>query len=141
MRESSVFRVGHREKYKKSTIRNTLQNLLLPDITWLYLAFFGIAVAEANNLEEDQNVTIFKILFEITSAYGTVGLSLGNASNSMHFCSLWTRTSKVMLTGVMLLGRHRGLPESIDHAVKLPELEQHIPEVIDEDVALVSESE
>lgn len=78
-------------------------------------------------------------VFELVSAYGTVGLSLGiptvsllhtwtlgypdsfsqaNYSLSGAFRSL----SKLIICLVMLRGRHRGLPVAIDRAVMLPEL-------------------
>jgi Trk-type K+ transport system membrane component len=35
---------------------------------------------------------------------------------------LWHNGAKVVLCIAMILGRHRGLPESIDRAVQLPNL-------------------
>lgn len=67
-----------------------------------------------------QDISIFAILFEIVSAYGTVGLSLGyptiNASLSAEFKVL----SKLVIIAMMLRGRHRGLPYALDRAILLP---------------------
>lgn len=34
---------------------------------------------------------------------------------------VWKDLAKLVICYVMLMGRHRGLPENIDHAVRLPE--------------------
>ncbi len=69
---------------------------------------------------------IFKSLFEVVSAYGTVGLSLGTGYSEwpLAFSSLWHNGAKIVLCIAMILGRHRGLPESVDRAVQLPNLMQ-----------------
>ncbi|CAD7929647.1 unnamed protein product [Amoebophrya sp. A120] len=64
----------------------------------------------------------FKVLYEIVSAYGTVGLSLGggspeNLARGCSFAGSWTVEGKMLLCLVMLLGKMRGLPESIDPSV------------------------
>lgn len=63
----------------------------------------------------------FNIIFEIISAYGCVGISVGIPWNAYSFCGTWHLTSKLVLCAVMLRGRHRGLPVSIDRAVLLPD--------------------
>ncbi|KAG8745159.1 low affinity potassium transporter [Ceratobasidium sp. 414] len=73
---------------------------------------------------------IFTIIFELTSAYGTVGLSLGiptenviGVTNRMlcyqanySFSGALKPLSKLVICVVMLRGRHRGLPHAIDRA-------------------------
>lgn len=78
-------------------------------------------------------------VFEVVSAYGTVGLSLGipTVGSSIygfglfpirHFQQNYSLSgafhplSKLIICAVMLRGRHRGLPVAIDRAVMLPEL-------------------
>jgi hypothetical protein len=77
---------------------------------------------------------VFNIIFELVSAYGTVGLSLGSPiANysyvplvlSQHgadtrFVGTWSTLSKLVCVAVMIRGRHRGLPVAIDRAVMLP---------------------
>jgi hypothetical protein len=46
-----------------------------------------------------------------------VGLSLGHPGGYTSFSTVLTPVSKFVISIVMLLGRHRGLPLSIDHAV------------------------
>lgn len=64
--------------------------------------------------------TIWAIMFEVFSAYGTVGLSLGVPTDNYSFSGVWHTLSKLILVCVMIRGRHRGLPYAIDRAVLLP---------------------
>ncbi len=76
-------------------------------------------------------------MFELVSAYGTVGLSLGipDVSYTLFACiriltSYFQQNysfvgamhplSKLVVCVVMLRGRHRGLPVAIDRAIMLP---------------------
>jgi len=61
--------------------------------------------------------TTFKVLFELVSAYGTVGLSLGYRDAAASFSGALSRPSQLLLVSVMLLGRLRGLPDAIDPTV------------------------
>jgi len=105
--------------------------------------------------EKSDWFTIFKIIFECTSAYSTIGLSLGTPNNNYSFCGEFGSASKLVVSlsfsatffrlapllwglflrccsrgifwpgaddqmiGVMLRGRHRGLPVAIDRYVAL----------------------
>ncbi|KAL1798256.1 hypothetical protein ACET3X_002293 [Alternaria dauci] len=102
-------------------IASHLQKQLSYDIWFQFFVFFLICIIERGHINKaDPGFNIFSILFEVTSAYGTVGLSLGvpgkNYSLSGDFASL----SKVVLMAAMLRGRHRGLPLAIDRSILLP---------------------
>jgi hypothetical protein len=70
----------------------------------------------------------------VRSAYGNVGMSMGYScavtkeENVSHSCKdvpyslsgKWSANSKILLIAVMLVGRHRGLPDNIDSAIILP---------------------
>ena len=60
------------------------------------------------------------IIFEVVSAYGTVGISVGLPTQAYSFSGAWHGASKLVLCLVMLRGRHRGLPVALDRAVRLP---------------------
>ncbi|KAF8996294.1 cation transporter, partial [Hymenopellis radicata] len=60
------------------------------------------------------------LVFELVSAYGTVGLSLGLPYASYSFSGDFRTLSKLIVVLVMLRGRHRGLPVAIDRAVMFP---------------------
>ncbi|KAI0250923.1 cation transport protein-domain-containing protein [Lactifluus subvellereus] len=96
------------------------------DMWWLGLALFLLCIIERDQLENTGNATwfnIFNIVFELVSAYGGVGLSLGiphNAQANYSFSGTFRPLSKLIVCLVMLRGRHRGLPVAIDRAVLLP---------------------
>uniref|UniRef100_A0A8H7Y882 Potassium transport protein n=1 Tax=Psilocybe cubensis TaxID=181762 RepID=A0A8H7Y882_PSICU len=59
-------------------------------------------------------------VFELVSAYGTVGLSLGIPDQNYSFVGAMHTLSKLIICIVMIRGRHRGLPVAIDRAIMLP---------------------
>jgi len=99
------------------------------DMWWLSLALFFICIIERDKLVNPENAgwfNIFNILFEIVSAYGTVGLSTGVPYANYSLSGAFRPLSKLIICVVMLRGRHRGLPVAIDRAVLLPsEYEEH----------------
>ncbi|KAH9855968.1 cation transport protein-domain-containing protein [Lenzites betulinus] len=93
------------------------------DMWWLGVALFLVCIIERDGLEDESTdnwFTIFTIVFELVSAYGTVGLSLGVPYASFSFSGSLRPLSKLIVCAVMLRGRHRGLPVAIDRAVMLP---------------------
>ncbi|KAF8891820.1 cation transport protein-domain-containing protein [Infundibulicybe gibba] len=93
------------------------------DMWWLALALVLVCILERGNITNEQNLswfTIFNILFELVSAYGTVGLSLGIPTQNYSFSGAFRPLSKLIICLVMIRGRHRGLPVAIDRAVMLP---------------------
>ncbi|KAH9060174.1 TrkH-domain-containing protein [Lactarius vividus] len=93
------------------------------DMWWLAFALFLICVAERAQLRNPENAswfTTFAVFFEIVSAYGTVGLSLGIPSKNFSLSGAMSRLSKLIICAVMLRGRHRGLPVALDRAIVFP---------------------
>ncbi|KAJ7662917.1 cation transport protein-domain-containing protein [Mycena rosella] len=84
------------------------------DIWWLVWGVFLVAVIERHNLldEEKKWFDLFRVVFELVSAFGGIGLSLGFPSDnfSVSYC----------LTACRVRGRHRGLPVGVERAVTLP---------------------
>lgn len=96
------------------------------DMWWLALALFLVCIIERPGLTDPANgswFNIFAIIFEVVSAYGTVGLSLGLPMANYSLCGVFHPLSKLIICLVMLRGRHRGLPVAIDRAVMLPEFQ------------------
>ncbi|WFD00227.1 hypothetical protein MYAM1_002975 [Malassezia yamatoensis] len=94
------------------------------DIWWLAIAFWIVLIAEQGKVEDSTsypNMTNFTIMFEIISAYGTVGLSCGAWKNSTSLSSDFSTFSKLITIAVMIRGRHRGLPVAVDRAIMLPD--------------------
>ncbi|KAF9243244.1 cation transport protein-domain-containing protein [Melanogaster broomeanus] len=93
------------------------------DMWWLALALFLVCIIEKDSLTNTEIqgwFNIFTILFELISAYGSVGLSLGIPNQNYSFSAAWRPLSKLIICLVMIRGRHRGLPVAIDRAVMLP---------------------
>ena len=102
-------------------VHQQLRSQLSHDIWWIALAVLFISIAESPNFNRDPvSYSTFNIIFEVVSAYGCVGVSVGIPGRNSSFCSGWHTISKLILAAVALRGRHRGLPVAIDQAVMLP---------------------
>ncbi|OAA76971.1 Cation transporter [Akanthomyces lecanii RCEF 1005] len=102
-------------------IHQQLHGQLAHDIWLLVLAVLVIVIIESNHFNADPvNFSVFNIIFEVVSAYGTVGISVGTPTAAYSFAGTWYAGSKLVLCLVMLRGRHRGLPTALDHAIRLP---------------------
>lgn len=102
-------------------IGSHLQKQLAYDIWFQFFSFFLICVIERGHiLREDPGFNVFSILFEVTSAYGTVGLSIGIPGKDYSLCGSFASLSKIVMLFVMIRGRHRGLPLAIDRSILLP---------------------
>ena len=98
-----------------------ISNILVYDLWYILTAFFLICVIERNALVSGQSgYSIFSILFEVASAYGLVGLSLGVPYDNYSFCGTFHKLSKLIFVCLMLRGRHRVLPLATDRAVLSP---------------------
>lgn len=102
-------------------LRTQLRGQLGHDLWWIAFAVFLITIIETRKVNRDPVVfSIFNVIFEVVSAYGCVGISVGVPWNAYSFCGAWDTGSKLILCAVMLRGRHRGLPVAIDRAILLP---------------------
>lgn len=109
------------EKNPKSFIGAHLRNQLSFDLWFIVLGLFIICLAEGGKLSDnDVNFSVFSVLFEIISAYGTVGLSLGYPHINESFSYEFNTISKLVIIAMMIRGRHRGLPYSLDRAIMFP---------------------
>jgi Trk-type K+ transport system membrane component len=106
----------------RSYISSHLRRQLSFDLWYVFLGLFFICVIEGSRIEDtgQPNFSIFSILFEIISAYGTVGLSLGYPGTNASFSAQFKPLSKLIIIAMMLRGRHRGLPYALDRAILLP---------------------
>lgn len=104
-----------------SFISQQIHGQLAHDIWWLVVAVLVITTIETSNFMADPvTFSVFNIIFEVVSAYGTVGISVGIPTAAYSFSGAWHTASKLILCLVMLRGRHRGLPVALDQAVRLP---------------------
>ncbi|CAD0106516.1 unnamed protein product [Aureobasidium uvarum] len=120
---------------KSYFLQQQLRAQLAHDAWWIVFAVFLIMIIEGGQFERDPNTfSVFNVIFEVVSGYGTVGISVGVPDNAYSFCGSWHKLSKLILCAVMLRGRHRGLPIAIDRAVLLPDERQDLAE--EEDAAI-----
>lgn len=107
---------------EKSYVGQHLRRQLSFDLWYVFLGLFIIAIVEGDRLQNtnDWAFTMFSVLFEIVSAYGTVGLSLGYPGFNTSFSGQFRVLSKLVIIAMMLRGRHRGLPYALDRAILLP---------------------
>lgn len=105
------------------------------DLWYIFLGLFLIALAEGRRLRSmnDYAFSMFSCLFEIVSAYCTVGLSLGYPNVNASFASEFNTISKLVIIAMQIRGRHRGLPYELDRAILLPS--EHLHKGEDEDAA------
>ncbi|KAJ5779970.1 hypothetical protein N7457_005130 [Penicillium paradoxum] len=114
-------RPGPSETSRGYFVHQQLRSQLSHDLWWIALAVFFIAIAESDHYESQPVAfSTFNIIFEVVSAYGCVGVSLGFPGKNYSFCGAWHTISKLILAAVCLRGRHRGLPVAIDKAIMLP---------------------
>ncbi|KAF2188061.1 potassium transport protein 1 [Zopfia rhizophila CBS 207.26] len=106
----------------KTYLINHMRNQLSFDLWYIFLGVFCICVAESKRIMnmEDYAFSVFSIFFEVVSAYGNVGLSLGYPTNLTSLCGHFTTFSKLVICAMMIRGRHRGLPYALDRAITLP---------------------
>lgn len=93
------------------------------DLGWLAFFVWLLCIVEKPQLEKAENQSWFTVLsciFELTSAYGTVGLSMGTPTDNFSLSGRFNVLGKLIVIAVMLRGRHRGLPAAIDRAILLP---------------------
>ena len=121
------------EDKEPSYIGAHLRNQLSFDLWYIFLGLFIIAIAEGKHLENTNEYafTLFSVLFEIVSAYGTVGLSLGYPNVDTSFSGQFTVISKLVIIAMQIRGRHRGLPYELDRAILLPSEQIHKKEDVD----------
>lgn len=116
-------------------VHQQLRSQLSHDIWWIALAVLFIAIAESDHYQNDPVAfSTFNIIFEVVSAYGCVGVSVGFPDKNSSFCGAWHPISKLILAAVTLRGRHRGLPVAIDQAIMLPS--ENLAYAEEEDAAL-----
>ena len=109
------------ESPNQSYVGAHLRRQLSFDLWYVFLGLFIIAIVEGTRLQSgDPNFSLFAVLFEIVSAYGTVGLSLGYPTIDASLSTEFHVISKLVIVAMMLRGRHRGLPYALDKAILLP---------------------
>lgn len=110
------------EKSSTSYVVAHIRNQLTFDLWYIFLGTFLVSIVEAERIMDlnEPSFSLFPVLFEVTSAYGNVGLSLGGPSGSVSMSGHYQPLSKFIICAMMIRGRHRGLPYAVDRAINLP---------------------
>lgn len=107
------------------------RTVFLSQLTWLYIFVVVIAFFEIGPKKPE--MTLLSIVFEIVSAYGTVGYSFGLAGKTLALSGNMHPISKICVMITMMMGRNRGLPlhvypkdmrEGVQQEVVMANLEQ-----------------
>ncbi|CAF0793060.1 unnamed protein product [Adineta steineri] len=92
----------------------SLFSLLISTRTWLFLFIFLICAFDSYHMAPvDPKITVFRVIFEVISAFGGCGLSMGHPDVTSSFATVLTVPSKIILILTMCMGRHRGLLDSM----------------------------
>ncbi|RAQ54524.1 hypothetical protein AFGD_003891 [Aspergillus flavus] len=110
------------ERTGRSYIMTHIRNQLTFDLWYIFLGIFCICIAEADKISDTSipAFAVFPVLFEVVSAYGNVGLSLGYPTVNTSLSGQFTTFSKLVICAMMIRGRHRMLPYELDRAILLP---------------------
>lgn len=110
---------GPAEASALSYVGTHLRRQLSFDLWYVFVGFFLLSISEGSKVQAGR-FNLFDILFEVVSAYGTVGLSMGVPGVDASLCSQFSVVGKLIICAMQIRGRHRGLPYGLDRAVLLP---------------------
>jgi Trk-type K+ transport system membrane component len=120
-RETDFHNSGSISRTRMYFVLQQVQRQLGHDMWFVIVCMIIIVWIETDSYERDPlTYSTFSIIFEVVSAYGCVGLSIGLPDKAYSFCGAWHASGKLILCALMLRGRHRGLPVAIDKAIQLP---------------------
>jgi Trk-type K+ transport system membrane component len=123
-RSLGIYGTKHQDddERKPSYVGAHIRNQLGFDLWYVFLVLFVVVLTEGPHVERPgkENFTIFAILFEVVSAYGTVGVSLGAPDINSSLSTKFSTLGKLAIVAAMIRGRHRSLPYKLDRAIMLP---------------------
>lgn len=97
------------------TVQEYTKELLINVVAGLTLCWILILLFENSN----PYVSAFPVLFEVASAFGTIGLSMGFGDSPLSLCGSFSLPSKLTIIVLMLFGCHRTLPANVDPFLEL----------------------
>ncbi|KAL7626319.1 low affinity potassium transporter [Parahypoxylon ruwenzoriense] len=116
---STAYDADDKNQSSMSYVGTHLRRQLSFDLWYIFIGYFILTITEGPRLMSG-DFSMFAVLFEVVSAYGTVGLSLGYTGINASLCSQFTVLGKLVIIAMQIRGRHRGLPYGLDRAVLLP---------------------
>ncbi|RYG64246.1 hypothetical protein EON64_14370, partial [archaeon] len=112
--DSSVHQSEIQELHKSFATTFLLRHSFVLLIAVIVLAYSEEALFRPSSPAQ---ANLFYVIFEMISAYGNVGLSVGVPGKSYSLCGAFSLLGKLTLIAVMILGKHRGLPSSSDEVI------------------------
>eukprot|EP00760_Papus_ankaliazontas_P026762 PhM_4_TR3072/c2_g2_i4/m.102566 len=101
-----------------ANIKQEATNTIAREMIWLYLAIVFISYFEGHALEGQDSTgqsAWCRLVFEVASAYGTVGLSLSSPQHpTVAFTACFNDASMFVIIMIMYCGKFRGLPQTMD---------------------------
>lgn len=122
-----------------SYVGSHLRRQLSFDLWYVFLGLFILCITEGRKIQANE-FNVYSILFEIISAYGTVGLSLGYPGVNASLSSQFSTGGKLVIIAMQIRGRHRGLPYGLDRAVLLPSAKRFEEEAMEVQSMLARQS-
>ncbi|KAI1096393.1 potassium transport protein TRK1/TRK2 [Rostrohypoxylon terebratum] len=132
---SSHYDADDSQQSNMSYVGTHLRRQLSFDLWYIFVGYFILTISEGSRLMSG-DFSMFAVLFEVVSAYGTVGLSLGYPDVNASLCSQFSVVGKLVIIAMQIRGRHRGLPYGLDRAVLLPSEHLNRKEAEDADLRL-----
>ncbi|CUG92498.1 cation transporter, putative [Bodo saltans] len=113
---SSAAFVSRGVKTALRNIQTQAGSTVAQEIGWLYLCCIIICYIEGFGLSTSAETSpLARLLFEVASAYGTVGLSISSGSASdVSFSYVLKVESQIIICVLMYFGKFRGLPQTIE---------------------------
>lgn len=106
----------HRDEARPPPLIDHIRRQLGSDLWGFAFAFVLIAITEGGPITRNE-FSLFDVLYEVSSAYGTVGFSMGYGSLSLS--GGFSKLGKLIIIFVMVRSRHRALPYKVDRAILL----------------------
>jgi hypothetical protein len=100
--EIKDFHKGHRREVFSKYLAWHMRRQLAFDIWPLALAIWAICCFERGKILDPETsswFSVFRIIFECTSAYSTIGLSMGTPNNNYSFSGEFGTASKIVVSG------------------------------------------
>lgn len=117
--------VMSKKDWNHEILKVNIRNQLSFDMWFLGIIVSLICICEAGSIDKGL-FGIFDIIFEVISGYGTVGLSMGFTNINSSLVTKFSNVSKLLVCLVMIRGRHRGLPISLDRSIMINEKEMNL---------------
>jgi Cation transport protein len=112
-------------KEEEPTVWKAASRTFSRELFWLSMALMALVISQSDSIRTTpfpREYNIFSLLFELTSAFGCVGFSLGYPGSPYSLSAHFNTFGKFLIMILMIAGRHRALPTSVDPAVYLPAL-------------------